>query len=157
MDASPLNPARIAAVVLSLLAAAWSAFVVMKFSAHGQLSMGIALAVLLGAAIAGCWQLQPRLVFFAGFGLLAVAVTVGYYLGLFFLPTVVLCWAAGMAAAFGAPPETATPRRIERVLGWGLLAAMFAYASLWAYLTHAGSGPHDGKSATKSLSPTRGE
>lgn len=157
MDATFRNSLRLAAVALGLLAAAWSAFVAVKFSAHGQAAMGIALAVLLGTAIAGAWQLRPGLVFFAGFGLLAVALAVGYYLGLFFLPTVALCWAAGMAAAFGAAPATETPRRIERLLGWGLFAAMLAYAGFRVYLTRTAVSPHEEKSATKSLSPTRGE
>lgn len=157
MDATFRNSVRLAAVALGLLAAAWSAFVVVKFSAHGQAAMGAALAVLLGAAIAGAWQLRPALAFFAGFGVLVVALAVGYYLGLFFLPTAALCWAAGMAAAFGAAPPTATPRRIERLLGWGLFAAMLAYVGFWVYLTRAASSPHDEKSATKSLSPTHEE
>lgn len=151
MDAPVRTSARLAAVALGLLAAAWSAFVVVKFSVHGQVPMDVALAVLLSAAIAGAWQLRPRLVFFAGFGLLTVALAVGYYLGLFFLPTVALCWATGMTAAFGAPPATATSRRIERLLGWGLFAAMLAYAGFWFYLTRSAS-PHDERSTTKSLS-----
>lgn len=152
MDAPVRTSVRLVAVTLGLLATAWSAFVVVKFSPHGQSAMGIALAVLLGAAIAGAWQFRPNLIFFSGFGLLAVALAVGYYLGLFFLPAVALCWAAGMTAAFGAPRATATPRRIERLLGWGLFATMLAYAGFRFYLTRNAS-PYDEKSTTKSLSP----
>lgn len=152
MTDAPKTPARLAAVLFGLLAAAWTAFVLVRFGGLNQAILGVALFLLLGVALCGAWLSRPALAFYSGFGLLAVALAVGYYLGLFLLPTVALCWAAGMTAGF-ASPATEGSRKIDRLLGWGLFVAMLAYAGFWAKLTRS-AAPHDAKSATKTLTPS---
>lgn len=152
MADTPKIPARLAAILFGILATAWTLFVFARFGGPQQVILGAALFLLLGLALCGAWAARSTLVFYAGFGILAIALAVGYYLGLFLLPTAALCWAAGMAAGY-ASPVAAESRRIERLLGWGLFAAMLAYGGFWFKLTRS-AAPHDVKSSTKTLTPS---
>ncbi|MBI4062149.1 MAG: hypothetical protein HY403_12065 [Elusimicrobia bacterium] len=121
------------------LAAAWLFFIVAGYSTYDKGVLGAIFSVLIVTAGVGVLPQAPRpaLTFMGGFGILLTAVGVGYYLGLFFLPAIALCWLAGMLAAFDVQMAHAARLRL-RFLGWGLLAAASVYVGLWAYRLQTG-------------------
>jgi hypothetical protein len=148
----PKTPARLAAILFGLLAVAWTAFVFVRFGGSHQAIAGAIACIALGLMLFGIWAEKSLLVFSSGFVLFAAALGVGYYLGLFLLPAMAFCWAAGMAAGY-ASQAAVDARKTERILGWGLFAAMLAYTGFLFTLSRS-VAPHDVKSSVKMLTPS---